>query len=109
MSRTPIAQSVTKWVARDGSLHDSALSAEEYTLRSELAQAISVGDGSPAGAAKSAAQVLVHFEVWRRGDPLPERFESAPVAVPTPSIRFLFWSFFAGATIATTIMLYLFR
>lgn len=98
----PITEKVEKWVARDGSLHDSEQDAERYMLRCELAQAIKAGLDGPTKDA--AGNVLYHFDVWRKVDAPPARFTPTPVK---PARRFP-WGVFWGATLATAYMMWVF-
>lgn len=91
----PITEKVEKWVARDGSLHDSEQDAERHTLRGELAQAIKAGLDSPGrelALDSAAGHVLYYFEVWRKADAPPARLvplvrrqaDPGPTAGPLP-------------------------
>lgn len=92
---------VEKWEARDGTLHDSLQAAQTYQLKSEVTTALHTCEGYPE---QMARHLLLHFDIVRKGD--------TPKVIYGPTVvkKVLhFWSFFIGATIATSVMLYLFR
>jgi hypothetical protein len=59
---------VEKWEARDGSFHDSLAAAEKYQLHRELQTALKTSEGY---CDRQATHLLSHFEIVRKGDPLP--------------------------------------
>lgn len=103
----PQIKKVEKWEARDGSFHDSLEDAERYQLKAELETALKVGEGY---VQRQAAHLLSHFDIVRKGD-TPKVWYGPVLNTPhhRPKKVLHFWSFFIGATIATSVMLYLFR
>lgn len=103
----PQIKKVEKWEARDGTFHDSLENAERYQLKAELETALKVGEGY---VQRQAAHLLSHFDIVRKGD-TPKILYGPALNTPhhRPKKVLHFWSFFIGATIATSVMLYLFR
>lgn len=104
----PITEKVEKWVARDGSLHDSEQDAERHTLRGELAEAIKAGLDSPGRETTpdaAAGHVLYHFEVWRKADAPPSRLVP-PVVKTARQFQMGFLWGAAFASVWTTWVLY---
>lgn len=96
----PQIKKVEKWETRDGTFHDSPEDAERYQLMLELKIALGVHEKRE----DQARHLLLHFDIVRKGD--------TPKVIYGPTIvkKVLhFWSFFIGAAIATSVMLYLFR
>lgn len=103
----PQIKKVEKWEARDGSFHDTLEDAERYQLKAELETALKVGEGY---VQRQAAHLLSHFDIVRKGD-TPKVWYGPVLKTPNhrPKEVLHFWSFFIGTTIATSVMLYLFR
>ena len=97
----PQIKKVEKWEARDGTFHDSLEAAQTYQLMLEIKIALGVHEGREA----QARHLLSHFNIVRKGDGV-----ARVIYGPTVVKKVLhFWSFFIGAAIATSVMLYLFR
>lgn len=102
MSELKQIKKVEKWEARDGTFHDSLEAAQNYQLMSEVTTALRTCEGR---SEQQARHLLSHFNMVRKGDELPK-----VIYGPTVVKKVLhFWSFFIGAAIATSVMLYLFR
>lgn len=98
---------VEKYEARDGTLHDSLELAEKHQLMRELKDALSACKGREEDQAR---HLLTHFSIVRKGDEVPKVIYGPVTNAPHPAKKVLhFWSFFIGAAIATSVMLYLFR
>lgn len=59
---------VEKWEARDGSFHDTLEAAERHQLHRELQTALKTCEGF---CDRQATHLLSHFDIVRKGDPLP--------------------------------------
>lgn len=102
----PQIKKVEKYEARDGTLHDSFDLAEKYLLTSELKTALRACDGVE----NQVRHLLSHFDIVRKGDEPKGVFIVPAFSGPVVVKKVLhFWSFFIGAAIATSGMLYLFR
>lgn len=98
----PQIKKVEKYEARDGTLHDSLDLAEKHQLMQEVTTALCTCEGRPENQAR---HLLSNFDMVRKGDKPP-----AVIYAPATVKKVLhFWSFFIGATLATSAMLYLFR
>lgn len=102
----PQIKKVEKYEARDGTLHDSFDLAEKYLLTSELKTALRACDGVE----NQVRHLLSHFDIVRKGDEPKGVFIVPAFSGPAAVKKVLhFWSFFIGAALATSAMLYLFR
>ena len=102
MSELKQIKKVEKWEARDGTFHDSLEAAQTYQLMRDLQDALGACKGREQDQAR---HLLSHFNIVRKGDELPK-----VIYGPTVVKKVLhFWSFFIGAAIAASVMLYLFR
>lgn len=98
---------VEKWEARDGTFHDTLEAAKNYQLMRDLKDALGACKGREEDQAR---HLLSHFNIVRKGDEASGVVYSHVIKAPYPVKKVLhFWSFFIGATIATSVMLYLFR
>lgn len=68
MSELKQIKKVEKWEARDGSFHDTLEAAQRHQLMSELKQALQACQSRPED---QAQHLLCHFDIVRKGDPLP--------------------------------------
>lgn len=98
---------VEKWEARDGTFHDSLEAAQTHQLMAEVTTALRTCEGRPDSQAR---HLLSHFDIVRKGD-TPKVWYGPVLSIPhhRPKKVLHFWSFFIGAAIATSVMLYLFR
>lgn len=112
-------EKVEKYEARDGTLHDSLDLAEKHQLMQEVTTALRTCEGRTE---QQARHLLSHFDIVRKGDKLPTKCEPRDAdqgshfggyvlgfIVGASFKRSSFWSFFIGATLATSVMLYMFR
>ncbi|MGY2429567.1 hypothetical protein [Pseudomonas tolaasii] len=97
----PQIKKVEKYEARDGTMHDSFELAEKQLMR-DLKDALGACKGREED---QAGHSLYHFDIVRKGDKLP----SVIYGPATVKKVLHLWSFFIGAAIATSVMLYLFR
>lgn len=103
----PQIRKVEKYEARDGTLHDSFDLAEKHQLMRDLKDALSACKGREEDQAR---HLLSHFDIVRKGDK-PKIWYGPVLNTPLqrPKKVLHFWSFFIGAALATSAMLYLFR
>lgn len=107
MSELKQIKKVEKWEARDGTFHDSLEAAQTYQLMRDLQDALGACKGREEDQAR---HLLSHFDIARKGD-TPKIWYGPVLNTPhhRPKKVLHFWSFFIGAAIATSVMLYLFR
>lgn len=97
---------VEKWEARDGTFHDTLEVAQNYQLMRDLKDALGACKGREEDQAR---HLLSHFSIVRKGDEVPKVIYGPVTNAPYPAKKVLhFWSFFIGAAISTSVMLYLF-
>lgn len=104
----PQIKKVEKYEARDGTLHDSLDLAEKHQLMQEVTTALRTCEGRPENQAR---HLLSHFDIVRKGDK-PEGMFVVPATVEyrkAPNVVCTTCYFVIGATLATSVMLYLFR